>query len=175
VFAAFIAVLGLFPGVYVGGAGAPPIVLQNAGPLLAGSVLGPRRGAASVALFLGLTAIGLPLLSGGRGGPAAFAGARGGFLLGWILSALVTGLIVTRVRRPGLPVLLLANAAGVLADYLIGIPFFGLYTHDLWAATVQSMVFVPGDMAKVVVVALIAAVLHRALPGRLAGSGKRAA
>ena len=40
-----------------------PIVVQNAGPILAGAVLGWRLGTASVALLLALTAIGLPLLS----------------------------------------------------------------------------------------------------------------
>ncbi len=174
VFAAFIAVLGIFPGLYVGGSGVP-IVLQNAGPLLAGGILGPRRGAMSVVLFLALTAIGLPLLSGGRGGVGPFVGPSGGFLLGWILSALVTGLIVARAKRPRLPVLLLANAAGLVADYLIGVPFLGVYTGDLPAAAVQSLVFLPGDIAKVVAAALIAAVLHRALPGRLAGSAERSA
>ena len=43
-------------------------VLQNLGPLLAGSILGARRAGASVLLFLFLVAIGLPLLSGGRVG-----------------------------------------------------------------------------------------------------------
>ncbi|MGI5486309.1 biotin transporter BioY [Microtetraspora malaysiensis] len=174
VFAAFIAVLGIFPGFYVGTSGVP-IVLQNAGPLLAGAVLGARRGAASVVLLLALTAIGLPLLSGGRAGIGPFLGPSGGFLLGWILSALVVGLIVERAARPRLPVLLAAGAAGLAADYLIGVPFLGLYTGDLPAAATQSLVFLPGDAAKVVAVSLIAATLHRALPGRLAGSPKRAA
>ncbi|MCA2186111.1 biotin transporter BioY [Nonomuraea cavernae] len=168
VFAAFIAVLGIFPGVYVGGSGVP-IVLQNAGPLLAGSILGARRGTASVVLFLGLVALGLPLLSGGRGGIAPFVGPSGGFLLGWILSAFVAGLIVSRSTRPRLPLLLAANLAGLLASYLIGIPWLGFYTGDLPAAAVQSMIYVPGDLAKVVVVSLIAAVVHRALPSRPTG------
>lgn len=169
VFAAFIAVLGIFPGVYVGGSDVP-IVLQNAGPLLAGSLLGARRGAASVLLFLALTAIGLPLLSGGKGGIAPFLGPSAGFLFGWILSALVVGLIVGRAKRVRLPVLLLANAAGVIVDYLIGVPVLGVFHRDLPAAVVQSMAFVPGDIAKVVAVSLIAAVAYRALPGRFAVS-----
>ncbi|MFD4196173.1 MULTISPECIES: biotin transporter BioY [Amycolatopsis] len=172
VFAAFIAVLGLFPGLYVGGSGVP-IVLQNAGPLLAGCVLGARRGTASVVLFLALTAIGLPLLSGGRGGIAPFIGPSGGFLIGWIFSALVVGLIVARLKRPNVPVLLLAAAAGVVADYVFGITYLGIYTGDLGAAAVQSLVFLPGDAAKVVAVALIGAVVHRALPGKLVGSASR--
>jgi biotin transport system substrate-specific component len=171
VFAAFIAVLGIFPGLYVGGSGVP-VVLQNIGPLLAGAVLGARRGTAAVLLLLVLTAFGLPLLSGGRGGLAPFVGPSGGFLLGWILSALVTGLIAglvgRRARVPRVPVLLLATAAGLVADYAIGIPWLGLYSGDLGTAVVGSLVFVPGDAAKVVVAALVAAAVHRALPDRLA-------
>lgn len=171
VFAAFIAVLGIFPGLYVGGSGVP-IVLQNIGPLLAGAVLGARRGTAAVLLLLALTALGLPLLSGGRGGIAPFVGPSGGFLLGWILSALVAGLIVgmigARVGPPRMPVLLLATLAGLLADYAVGIPWLGVYTGDLGAAALSSLVFVPGDAAKVVIAALVAAAVHRALPDRLA-------
>jgi biotin transport system substrate-specific component len=172
VFAAFIAVLGLFPGVYVGVTGVP-IVVQNMGPFLAGVLVGARRAVFAVVLFLALVAIGLPLLSGGRGGLAPFVGPSGGFLLGWILSALVSGLIAqagARRSRRGLPVLLLAAFAGLVADYVIGVPWLAVYTGSWGTALTGSLVFVPGDLAKVVVAALIASVAHRALPGRLVGT-----
>ncbi|KAA5837417.1 BioY family transporter [Saccharopolyspora hirsuta] len=173
VFAAFIAVLGIFPGFYLGGA-AVPIVLQNMGPLLAGSILGARRGGASVLLFLALVAIGLPLLSGGRGGIAPFVGPSGGFVLGWVLSAVVVGLIVQLAPKPGLLVLLAANVAGVAVDYLIGIPYWGLMIGDLGAAAAQSLVFVPGDAVKLVAVSLVAVAVHRAVPAALTGAPRRA-
>lgn len=169
VFAAFIAVLGIFPGISVGGTGVP-IVLQNVGPVLAACLLGVRRGTAATALFLGLAALGLPLLSGGRGGIGPFLGPGGGFLVGWLLSALVAGLVVARLKRTTLPVMLLACTAGMAADYAVGVPFLGLYTGDLWSAAVQSLIYVPGDVVKVVGASLIAATVHRALPHRLAGS-----
>ncbi|MEK6443355.1 biotin transporter BioY [Pseudonocardia sp. T1-2H] len=177
VFAAFIAVLGIFPGLYVGGSGVP-IVLQNMGPLIAGAVIGARRGTLSVVLLLALTAIGLPLLSGGRGGLAPFAGPSAGFLLGWILSALVTGLVAERLMRSEgngrlLPILLLAAFAGLVVDYVLGIGFLAVYLGDVRTALVGSLVFVPGDVAKVVVTALVAAVVHRALPGRFAAPPAR--
>ncbi|MER7010792.1 biotin transporter BioY [Saccharopolyspora sp. NPDC000359] len=172
VFAAFIAVLGIFPGFYLGGA-AVPIVLQNMGPLLAGSILGARRGGASVLLFLALVAIGLPLLSGGRGGIAPFVGPSGGFVLGWVLSAVVVGLVVQLAPKPGLLVLLAANVAGVAVDYLIGIPYWGLMIGDLGAAAVQSLAFVPGDAVKLVAVSLVAVAVHRAVPA-LTGAPRRA-
>ena len=167
VFAAFIAVLGLFPGFYLAGA-AVPVVLQNMGPLLAGSLLGARRASASVLLFLVLAAIGLPLLSGGRGGLAAFVGPSGGFVLGWLAAAFVVGLIVQRATsRPAIGVLLLANFAGVVADYVIGIPYWALLTGDLGAAAVQSLLFVPGDALKIVAVSFVAVAVHRAVPNLL--------
>lgn len=169
VFAAFIAVLGIFPGIHLGGSGVP-VVLQNAGPLLAGCILGARRGGAAVALFLALTAIGLPLLPGGRGGIAPFLGPSGGFLFGYLAAGVVAGLIATTLRGPRLPVLLAAALGGLLADYAIGIPWLGVYTGDVPAAAVQSLVFVPGDAVKIVATATIAAVAHRALPGRLAAA-----
>jgi len=172
VFAAFIAVLGLFPGFYLAGA-AVPVVLQNAGPLLAGSILGARRGTASVLLFLALTAIGLPLLSGGRGGVAPLLGPSGGFLLGWILSALVVGLIVGRSAKPGIAVLLLANLAGVAVDYLVGIPYWGVMIGDIPSAAVQSLVFLPGDAVKLVAVSLVAVAVHRAVPQVLPGTTRQ--
>ncbi|MCW0215494.1 MAG: biotin transporter BioY [Pseudonocardia sp.] len=177
VLAAFIAVLGIFPGIYVGGSGVP-IVLQNMGPLIAGAMIGARRGVASVVLLLVLVAIGLPLLSGGRGGLAPFAGPSSGFLFGWILSALVTGLIAQRAlgsARPGsrFLILLLAAFAGLVADYVLGIGWLTVYLGDFRAALVGSLVFVPGDLVKVVVTALVATVVHRALPGRFAASPAR--
>ena len=171
VFAAFIAVLGLFPGLNVGGSGVP-IVLQNVGPVLAAAVLGWRRGTAATLLLLVLAAIGLPLLSGGRGGIAPFAGPSAGFLIGWILAALVTGLIVARSTRRGLPTMLAASLLGMLGEYVIGVPVLGLFVGGLGAGAVQSLVFVPGDLVKSVLAAVVAMLVHRALPDLLPRRGE---
>ena len=66
-FAGFIAALGLVPAFAPFGFPVP-ITLQSFGIMLTGAVLGARRGASAVLLFLALVALGLPLLSGG---PAA--------------------------------------------------------------------------------------------------------
>src|ERR1035437_7655718 len=85
-FAALIAVLGLPGGVPVFG-NAVPVTLQSMGIMLAGSILGWKRGALSVLVLLVLVAAGLPLLSGGRGGLGVFAGPSFGYLIGWVLGA----------------------------------------------------------------------------------------
>ncbi len=93
-FAALIAVLGLVPQITL--AVCVPITAQSLGIMLCGTVLGARRGALAVVLFLVLVAAGLPLLSGGRGGLGVFAGPSAGFLLGFPVAAFVCGLIVER-------------------------------------------------------------------------------
>ncbi|AQX26114.1 biotin transport system substrate-specific component [Bartonella sp. Raccoon60] len=71
-FAALYAVLGFFPPIFLPFFLGLPITAQSMGPMLAGSILGAKRGAAASALFLFLVAIGLPLLAGGRGGIGVF-------------------------------------------------------------------------------------------------------
>ena len=69
-FAALIAVLGLIPKFDL--ASGVPITAQSLGVMLCGTVLGARKGALTVLLFLLLVALGLPLLAGGRGGLGLF-------------------------------------------------------------------------------------------------------
>lgn len=165
VFAAFVAVLGLMPGIYLFGGGVP-ITLQTLGVMLVGCLLGARRGAYTLLLFILLVAVGLPLLSGGRGGLAVFAGPSGGFIIGWLLGAFVTGWLVERML-PKLTVfkaLLACLAGGIVAVYAVGLPYWAVAIGSLPAALAQSVVFLPGDLAKAVVVAFIAAAVHRAYP-----------
>ncbi len=89
-FAAIIVVLGILPPITLGFIPVP-ITAQSLGVMMAGVVLGARRGTIAVLIVLVLVAIGLPVLSGGRGGLAAFAGPTTGFLIGWVFAAFVTG------------------------------------------------------------------------------------
>ena len=73
-FAALIAALGLPGALTVGGT--VPITLQTLGVMLAGSVLGWRRGMLAVITFLALVAVGLPLLAGGAEAGSLFSWAR---------------------------------------------------------------------------------------------------
>ena len=80
-FAALIAVLGLVPQISL--ASGVPITAQSLGIMLCGTVLGARRGALAVILFLALVAAGLPPLSGRRGGVGGFSRPPGGHLGGF--------------------------------------------------------------------------------------------
>jgi biotin transport system substrate-specific component len=164
-FAALTAVLGL-PGSFNLFGNAVPITLQSMGPLLAGAILGARRGALSQLLLLALVAAGLPLLAGGRGGLGVFAGPSVGYLAGFVVSAFVVGLIVERSgRRPGVHWVLIACVTGSAVTLAIGIPVqAAIQGTSLGATFVQALTFIPGDAAKAVFAALVASGAQRAYP-----------
>jgi biotin transport system substrate-specific component len=175
-FAALTAVLGLPAGVHLLG-NAVPITLQSMGIMLAGSILGWRRGALSVLVLLVLVAAGLPLLSGGRGGLAVFFGPSAGYLFGWVLGAAVIGWLVQR-RLPAYPLWWggLANVlGGIGVVYLVGVPVQAAVTGtSVWVAAASSLAFLPGDALKVVIATGVASAVHRGYPGITAGTGATA-
>ena len=165
VFAALIAALGL-PGSF-SVFGGVPITAQTFGVMLAGAILGPRLGALSIVALLALTAAGLPLLAGGRGGISVFVGPSAGYLIGWIAGAFVIGLIVhSSARKPAAWRTALAMlVGGILVVYAFGIPVQSLVTRLPLAETaLTSLVFIPGDLVKVVLATLTVSTLLRAYP-----------
>ncbi|GGK41421.1 biotin transporter BioY [Nocardia camponoti] len=167
VFAALIAALGL-PGAITVGFSGVPITLQTLGVILTGAILGARKGTAAVAVFIALTMIGLPLLSGGRTGLTALASPTAGYLIGWIPATLVIGWLTAAIL-PKYPLVLglLINAlGGIVVIYLFGT--IGLLVRtklDVWAAVSANFAFIPGDLAKVVIATVVAKGVHRAYPG----------
>ncbi|RFC63752.1 biotin transporter BioY [Fulvimarina endophytica] len=165
-FAALMAVLGIFPPLTVPLI-AVPITAQSLGPMLAGGILGAKRGALSMALFLVLVAVGLPLLSGGRGGLGVFAGPTAGFLFGWIVAAAVIGWLTERSWRSLGPVTAFLNCVigGIVVLYAIGIPALAFIAGiPLWTALSGSAPFLPGDFVKAAVAALVIVALKRSYP-----------
>lgn len=168
VFAGVMAALGLVPAVFVPGFPAP-ITLQSMGVVLAGAVLGARRGFLSVFLFLALVAIGLPLLAGGRGGLGVFTTPYAGFLWAFPFAALLVGRLTERRGAPyqlryGIPF----NFAGSLLLYLGGwISLILLGGNAPLAALPLLLIYIPGDLVKMTLAALVARGVHNALPGLL--------
>lgn len=166
-FAALIAVLGFVPQIML--ATGVPITAQSLGIMLCGTVLGAKRGALAVLLFLLLVALGLPLLSGGRGGLGVFASPTVGFLLGFPVAAFVAGLVVERSRSPiGLAAGLGAFLGGVLVLYAFGITGMAIMLGKSWPeAALLITAYLPGDAIKVVLTGLITHSLARMRPGFL--------
>ena len=164
-FAALIAVLGLIPRVEL--VGGVPITAQSLGVMLCGTVLGARRGALAVLLFIVLVAAGLPLLSGGRGGLGVFAGPTAGYLLGWVAAAFVAGLIVETWRGPlGLVAFVGALIGGIPVLYAFGIPGTVLTAGVTFPeAAAGTVAFLPGDLIKAAIAGMLTQAIARMRPG----------
>lgn len=164
-FAALIAALGLIPPLVLGFG--VPITAQSMGVMLCGTILGAKRGGLAVLLFLALVFIGLPLLSGGRGGIGLLATPSVGFLIAWPVAAFVTGLIVEKVRS--VPIGIIATIAsvvgGIILLYAFGIVGMSINLgKSIPEAAMLVLAFIPGDIVKAVIAGIITAALYKARP-----------
>ena len=166
-FAALMAVLGVFPPLMIPAIGVP-ITAQSMGPMLAGGILGARRGGLAMLLFVLLVAVGLPLLSGGRGGIGALVGPWAGFIYGWVISAFVIGFLTERFwhRLSFVAAFAFALVGGIGVVYGVGVPWFAAMSGmNLGAAFLASAVaFIPGDLIKAGMAALVIVTVRQAYP-----------
>lgn len=164
-FAALIAALALIPKFTLGFG--VPITAQSLGIMLCGTVLGAKRGAMAVLLFLLLVALGLPLLAGGNGGLGAFMTPSAGFLFGFPVAAFVTGLIVEKWHGPSLTIVAAVASVigGIVVLYVFGIIGLSVALNKtlLESATLVT-VFIPGDLVKAVLAGFITSGLAKARP-----------
>ncbi|MFD3685520.1 biotin transporter BioY [Nocardiopsis sp. NPDC058631] len=168
VFAGLIAALSVTVAIPLPGSPVP-ITLQTLGIMLAPSLLGWKRGSLAVATFVVLGLAGLPLFSGGRGGVAVLAGPSAGFIVSWVFAALVIGLLTDLMIRRGSysfwAGLGINAVGGILVIYAIGVPWMAVSMGDgVLAAGFSMVAFLPGDIVKAVVTALIATTVFRAYP-----------
>ncbi|STD10783.1 Biotin ECF transporter S component BioY [Dermatophilus congolensis] len=172
-FAALIWVLGVPGAIDPVGSGVP-ITLQTLGVMLAGAVLGARRGAAASLVVIALCAMGLPVLAGGRGGLGVFVSPTVGFLVGWVPGAAVVGWFASQGPRSVVWQLVGCLVGGVGVIHAVGVPVMAWRAHlSVGQALLADAVFVPGDVVKVVVAVGVAVAVHRAVPELLSvGGGK---
>ena len=167
-FAALMAVMGLIPKLDL--PFGVPITLQSLGVMLAGCLLGARRGLQALLLFLLAVAAGLPLLAGGRGGLGVFMAPSAGYLVGYALAAFITGLLMQRLscptpRRAAINALLASVLGGLVFLHAMGIVgLVWLAKMPLKQALIVDMAFVPGDLIKCVLCAMVVHTVAKALP-----------
>ncbi|TCD46174.1 biotin transporter BioY [Streptococcus sp. X16XC17] len=143
--------------------GPVPFTLQTLAIGLIATLYYPKEAVASVALYLTLGAIGLPVFAGGSGGFQALFGATGGFLWAFLIYALVTANLTyldSSIIR-----IFLANCLGVALVLLGGAAYFKFFNGASWTDTLAWTVipFILTGILKIVVVILIAKALQPAL------------
>lgn len=100
-----------------------PFTLQTFGVCLVSGLLGAKCGTLSVLAYLLLGAVGLPVFAGFRGGLGSLLGVTGGYLVGFVFTALAVGLITKYFGR-SMPVLIVSMVVGLALCYFFGSLWF---------------------------------------------------
>ncbi|MBN1810821.1 MAG: biotin transporter BioY [Anaerolineae bacterium] len=129
--------------------GPVPITGQTLGVLLTGMLLGSRRGSLSVLAYLAEGIAGLPVFApGGPPGLARLLGPTGGYLLGFVAAAYVTGLLAERGWDRKSVTTLVAMLIGNAVIYAFGLPWLALFVGIENALPLGFYPFIIGDLAK---------------------------
>lgn len=117
---------------------AVPFTMQTFAVFVTVGVLGGKRGTYSVLLYLLLGAAGLPVFAGFTGGVGHLFGATGGYIIGFLFSAIVMWLMEAGLGRSSI-VLIASMAAGLLVCYIFGTVWFvTLYTKESGSVSVMT-------------------------------------
>ena len=144
---------------------AVPFTLQTFGVFLAVGVLGGKRGSLAVALYLLLGAVGVPVFAGFNGGLGYMLGATGGYIVGFLLSALVMWAVETALGRK-IWVMAVSMVLGLAVCYAFGTAWFmvvyGRNTGPIGLATALGWCVIPYIVPDFVKLGL-ALLLHKRL------------
>lgn len=100
-----------------------PITGQTLAVLLVGSSLGALRGTLSIALYAVLGIVGLPIFSGAGSGMSVVLGPTGGYIIGFVFAAALTGWIAQRSWDRKILRSILGFLGGTVITFAIGLPW----------------------------------------------------
>jgi biotin transport system substrate-specific component len=149
--------------------GPVPFSLQVFFVLLSGFILGPVQGAMALILYAAAGLVGLPVFSGGKAGLAHILGPSGGYIIGFIFCAALSGLArVQPAEKLTWLGGLLWGGLGLAGLYVLGVArlMMVLQIDMAKALSIGFITFIPGDLVKLVLAVLVCRYLaqYRMLP-----------
>lgn len=152
IFAAIIAVCS-----WIAVPAAVPFTLQTMGVFTAVGILGGKRGTLAVLTYILLGVVGLPVFAGFSGGIGAVLGASGGYIIGFLFSALIMW-GMEKLFGNGKVVLAVSMVLGLVACYAVGtVWFMAVYTKNTGAVGLGTVLgwcvipFIIPDLVKIAV------------------------
>ena len=134
-----------------------PFTMQTFAIFFTVCLLGPWQGMISILVYILLGAVGVPVFAGFKGGIAVLFDKTGGYIIGYLLSALLTSWLIHRKESNFLRSCL-AMVAGVAVCYVFGTAWFMVLTGTpLWTSLTWCVLpFLPGDAVKILLAAFLA-------------------
>lgn len=144
--------------------GPVPVSFTNLVIYLTVYLLGTKSGCVSYLVYMLLGVVGLPVFSGFSGGISKLAGPTGGYLVGFILMALISGFVLEQFRRQVIPTFI-GMVAGTFFAYLFGTIWFVIQSQSTvdYALRVCVQPFIPFDLIKMVIAIFLGQAIRTAL------------
>lgn len=145
-------------------AGAIPVSLASFAVFIIASCVKTKHSVIAVVIYILLGAFGLPVFSAFTGGFHRIVGITGGYIIGYIPCALITGLLVNKYENKK-PVYPLSMALGTVSCYFTGTIWYILQTKSSITAALLTCVipFIIGDIIKITVASILSIPLRRRL------------
>jgi biotin transport system substrate-specific component len=142
-----------------------PITGQTFAVVLVGASLGALRGTASLSLYLAVGLLGAPIYADGKHGWDVVSGATGGYLVGFVLAAWLTGFLAERRWDRSFSSAISAMLSGNVVIYLVGLPWLAAVLNTNLEKTLELGLypFVPGDVLKLYIAGALLPVTWRAV------------
>lgn len=140
-----------------------PFNLATLAVFLAGGLLGASAGFVSLLVYVLMGAIGIPVFAQFSGGFQILIGPTGGYIVGFVVGAWVTGLVAERFAKRGFFVYVLAMVCGLIACYALGTVWYMFLTKINLTVALMSCVipFLPVDALKIILAAFLCTRLHK--------------
>ena len=146
-----------------------PITLQTFAIFLTVALLGLKNGTITVLVYILLGAIGLPVFSGFKSGAAVLLGTTGGYIIGFLFSAIVVGLILKFFGKSTL-VMFISMIIGLIVCYIFGTIWFMIVymknTGDIGLVSVLSWCVIPFIIPDIIKI-ILAIILYKPLSKEL--------
>jgi biotin transport system substrate-specific component len=133
-----------------------PLTGQTFAVLLLGAMLGSKRGASSMLLYVALGTLGLPVFAGGAAGVAYLSGATLGYLVGFVLAAYVIGLLAELGLERNVRTSLIPFLIGTIIIYLCGVAWLIVMLGSFDKAIAAGLLpFLLGDAIKLIAASIV--------------------
>ncbi len=132
-----------------------PITLQTLGVMLIGALLGSKRGALAVLVYLGEGAIGVPVFAGAAAGFPFLFGPTGGYLFAFVISAFLVGYLLERGWKESYQLTLFALSLGSILTLGLGAFWLSFFVGAQNALIMGLCPFLIGAVVKILVAAAI--------------------
>lgn len=114
-----------------------PFTGQTLAVGLAATILGSRYGTISMAVYLAVGAIGLPVFASMNGGFHVIVGPTGGFIIGFIATAFITGYILEKTSFSYV-MAIIANIIGMFVTLAFGVTQLKFVADLSWSAAIAA-------------------------------------